>query len=65
MKLHENGITLCSNIKTEKRDFLFPMDHFLFKFKNGRKGFSIPHEFDRKTVNLAGKNYRRLFMHLF
>ena len=29
--------------------------HSLFNYKNGKKGFFIPHESNRKTVNLAQK----------
>ena len=29
--------------------------HILFKYKNGKKRFSIPHEFNRKTVKPAEK----------
>ena len=39
--------------------------HFLFNYKNRKKRFSIPHEFDRITINLAEKTTRDFFMHLF
>ena len=39
--------------------------HILFKYKNGKKRFSIPHEFNRKTVKPVEKTTGDFFMQLF
>ena len=39
----------------------FKVVPFLFKYKNGKKGLSIPNQFDIKAVNLAEKNHRKPF----
>ena len=42
---------------------IWRVHHFLFKYKNAKKRFSIPHEFDRKTVNLAKKKTTQDFLY--
>ena len=44
---------------------IWRVHHFLFKYKNAKKRFSIPHEFDRKTVNLEKKKNNPGFFILF